>query len=351
MAELIVDHRIAQLRPDTNPQSVEPALGRHQPSVIQFSEPLSDRLLDAVAEALAAFPNVGLRAYGRTVDPSLEWLERFVHVRDLTLDLWHVTSFEMLASFRSLRHLSLGETASRRPSLGFLRELRELEVLRIEAHDRDFGVIGEVDSLLELYLRVPRAKSLDALIGHPRLEVVEMDFGGIRDLRPLARVPGLRGLQLYQVRKLDTDELAALGECRSLLALALGALRNVENLSALAQGPRKTLRYLTLERMTGLTTLADLGECEALEQIYLVESKPADGRLDLVARGKALRHLVVGDHYAKTQLEATDSAFGGETLWVRGTSLRGDPERGDVAVRWRRPVAHYLTLEARPSGG
>jgi hypothetical protein len=313
---------------------------------LQFSEPLPERLLDAAAEALAALPEVALRVYGRTVDPSLEWLERFVHVRDLTLDLWHVTSFDVLETFKNLRHLSLGETASRRPSLAFLRELPEIEVLRIEAHDRDFSVIAEVEGLRELYLRVPRAKTLDPLSGHPRLEVVEIDFGGIRDLAPLAQLPGLRGLQLYQVRKLDTNDLAALGECTSLVAVSLGALRHVENLAALARGPGKTLRYLTLERMTGLTTLADLGDCEALEQIYLVESKPADGRLDCAARGRSLLHLVVGDHYPKQQLEATDRVFGGETLWVRGKSLRGDPERGDVAVRWRRPVARYLTRDA-----
>ena len=128
------------------------------------------------------------------------------------------------------------------------------------------------------------------------------------------------------------------------MAVSIGALRNVKHLAAFAQGPRKTLRYLTLEMMGGLETLADLGECEALEQLHLVESKPKDGRLDLVARGTALRHLVVGDHYSKQQAEAADAVFRGETLWIRGKSLRGDPERGNVDVAWRRPVAQYLAL-------
>lgn len=88
----------------------------------------------------------------------------------------------------------------------------------------------------------------------------------------------------------------------------------------------------------------------ALEQLYLVESKPKDGSLDLVARGKALRHLVVGDHYPQQEIEATDAVFGGETLWCRGTSLRGDPERSNVDVRWRRPVEEYLSLPAAPGG-
>jgi hypothetical protein len=66
---------------------------------LQFSEPLSERLLDAAAQALADFPEVGLRVYGRSVDPSLRWLTRFRHIRELWIDLWHVTSFDLVASF------------------------------------------------------------------------------------------------------------------------------------------------------------------------------------------------------------------------------------------------------------
>jgi hypothetical protein len=176
--------------------------------------------------------------------------------------------------------------------------------------------------------------------------VVEIDFGRIRALTPLAEIPGLRGLQLYRIRKPDTDDFAAVGACRSLIALSLGALRNVARLAALAQEPRKTLRYLTIERMTGLETLGDLVRCEALEQLHLVEARPKDGRLDLVARAPALRHLIVGDHYPKQQLEAAGHVFAGETFSVRGRSVRGDAERSDIAVRWRRPVADYLAPPA-----
>jgi hypothetical protein len=342
--KLTVADRIAQLHPDTAPKSIALVLARHRPAVVQFSEPLPERVLAATAAALADLPEIRLRAYGRALDPSLDWLKPFSQVRELAIDLWNVTSFEPLAVFHDLRRLSLGETASKRPSLAFLKDLPELEALYVEAHDRDFAAIAEVKTLKELHLRVPRVQALDSLRGHPRLAVVSIAFGAIRDLRPLADIPGLRALDLYQVRKLDTNDLEALGDCRSLFALSLGALRNVRRLSALARSPKDTLRYLTLERMSGLETLAELAECAVLEQIYLVDSKPRDGRLDLLARSCSLRHLIVGDHYSKEQIEAADSAFAGETLWVHGKSLRGDPERSNVEVRWRRPVGEYLTL-------
>ena len=64
-----------------------------------------------------------------------------------------------------------------------------------------------------------------------------MDFGGIRDLNPLTHLPNLRGLELWQVRKFDNEDLDPLGDCKRLEALSLGALRNVQGLSALARAP------------------------------------------------------------------------------------------------------------------
>jgi hypothetical protein len=343
---LAVEHGIAELRPNTDPASIAAALAPERPLRLQCSQQLSDEVLDAAAAALEEFPEVGFRIYGRDVDPSLGWLKRFSHVRDLSVDVWHATSFDVLASFQDLRKLSLGETASKRPSLAFLRQLPQLEVLRVEAHDRGFEAIADVQTLRELHLRTPRAKSLHSLRGHPNLQVVAIDFGGIRDLAPLGELPRLRALELWQVRKLDTNDFDAVGSCRSLVAVSLGALRNVTRLTALARGPHRTLRYLTLEQMGGLETLADLAACDALEQVYLAQSKPKDGRLDVIARGESLRHLVVGDAYPKRQVDAIDTAFAGETLWVRGKALRGDAESSDVVVRWRRPVGEYLSEAA-----
>ena len=205
----------------------------------------------------------------------------------------------MLAAFTSLRSLTLGQTLSRRPSLAFVRGLPQLGVLWLEAHARDFDAVGEVETLTRLHLRVPRARSLEPLRGHPSLEVLTMDFGGIRDLSCLKDIPRLRGLGLYQVRKLDTGDLDAVGDCAELEAVSLGALRNVESLRAFAQGPRSTLRLLTLERLPALATLADLANCKRLEQLGLYDSRPADGRLDHLLGCPALKHLVASDRYPR----------------------------------------------------
>ena len=335
-----------QLRADTDPASIEPAVAEAgRPFRLQFDEPLPNEVLIAAAGALRRYPDVELRAYGRQLGPSLAWLSGFEDIQHLSLQLWNATSFDMLAAFTSLRSLTLGQTLSRRPSLAFVRGLPQLGVLWLEAHARDFDAVGEVETLTRLHLRVPRARSLEPLRGHPSLEVLTMDFGGIRDLSCLKDIPRLRGLGLYQVRKLDTGDLDAVGDCAELEAVSLGALRNVASLRAFAQGPRSTLRLLTLERLPALATLADLANCKRLEQLGLYDSRPADGRLDHLLGCPALKHLVASDRYPRDQPGPGAGRFRGKTLQLRGEPARGD--LGDVAVRWRAPVHRQLDADGR----
>jgi hypothetical protein len=347
MSALTVESRHAELVPDTDPASVEPVLAaavaaRRGRLFAQFAEPLPGPLLSAVADALRQHPDVVLRAYGRELDPGLGWLSGFEHIRHLALDLWQATSFDPLAAFTSLRSLSLGDTKSTRPSLVFLRNLPQLAVLWLEAQARDFDAVADVPSLVRLGLRVTRLRSLDPLRGHPGVQVLTMDFGGIRDLSPLADLPRLRGLELYQVRGLDTDDLDALGDCAALEAVSLGALRNVTSLRALTRRPGQTLRLLNTEQLTGLASLAELAGCEKLEQLGLYKTRPADRRLDVLLQLPALRHLAIGDTYPDDQVQIMRDQFRGDTLWYRSERIRGD--LSSTAVHWRERVHAYLGL-------
>ena len=335
---------IVQLHPDTDPGAVAQTLAEKRPDTLQFNEQLPDELLDAAAEALQAFPDICLRVYGEGPDASLEWLGRFAHVRCLALDLWPATSFDVLSSFRNLERLGLGGTASARPSLAFLRDLPRLWWLGVGGNWHHFEAIADVKTLRHLGTHVGKGVDLAALRGHPALEVLEVNFGTNRDLAALAEIPRLRALELYQIQRLDENDLAPLADCASLVVLSLGALRNVRHLGCLRGGPSKTLRYLMLEKLQGLQTLADVAACEALEQVHMIESKPADGRLDLLAQAKSLQVLGTGDHYSKEQREAAEAAFRGRTLWTRGRVLRGDAEDDSVLVAWRRPVGAILEV-------
>jgi hypothetical protein len=112
------------------------------------------------------------------------------------------------------------------------------------------------------------------------LEALTITLGGIRDLTPLVTIPNLRALELWGVRLLDTDDFAAIGDCVMLGGLSIGALPHIRDLSALARGPAETLRFLMLDGVKGLKTLRHLADCTRLEEVFLVDSRPADRQLD-----------------------------------------------------------------------
>jgi hypothetical protein len=327
---------------ETDPGAIEEAAASlDRKTWFQFAQPLPATVLRALAAAAERHPLVAVRAWG-SADPTLEWLSEFREVGSLQLNLYEAVDFSRIAGLGGLRDLSLGETASKAVSLAFLAEIQTLESLWIEGHGRGFEAVSELPSLRKLSLRVPRVKSLDALRGHPKLEVFVMDLGGIRDLTPLPGVSRLRALGLWGVRKLDTVDLAQIGGCTGLVALSLGALRNVGELRALEDGPRNTLRFLELDGMKGLATLREVGMCERLEQIQLVDSRPTDRRLDFVAAAPALDHLYVGDPYSEAEVKEALDAFKGTSFWYRGSFLVGEGTGREVS--WRRPVDRYLAV-------
>jgi hypothetical protein len=305
----------------------------------QFSQPLPPRVFSAVAKAAASSPRVAIRAYGKA-DASLAWLAEFPKLSGLAIDLYGVTSFEPVSAVSGVRKLGLGDTARKTLSLSFLSEMTTLEQLSIEGHGRDLDVVAGLQSLWKLNLRVPRTKTLDPLRGHPSIQALTVVLGGIRDLAPLREIPKLRGLSLWGVRKLDTGDVEPIADCSNLVVVSVGALRNVRDLAPLAGSPRQTLRYLQLDGMRGLETLCHLAGCERLEQIHLVDSRPADRRLDFVAAAPALDQLYVGDVYSKQAVAAALEAFKGTSFAYRGRFLRGEGIGQEVA--WRRPVDQFL---------
>jgi hypothetical protein len=335
-----------QLGPDTDPDTIRPALaaasgGRRSVRLtLQFNKPLPDSVLSATAAALAAHPEVELYVYGAAVDESLSELDRFRHVQHLSLNIRSAISYEPIRHFHDLRTLVLQGGQSKALSIDFVAELPLLRRLSVHGVTRGAEALSQTKSLNYLSCSA-QSSALDALRGHRTLRVLSLHFGATRDLVPVAEIPGLRGLEIYQIRKLDAADLAPLGDCHGLEALSLGALPNLTDLRALRRAPSASLRALILEKISGLISLDDIGECQALEQLGLFESRPADRSLIPLTQLSRLDRLVIGDVYPKAEIEQLDS-------WYAGTSFhyRHKVHRGDLRPRWRTPVERLLSDSA-----
>src|SRR5205085_11225322 len=132
MQPVSVAYGIAQVRSNNDPASVAEAVSAAMR--VQFDEPLSESLLQAIADALDGYPDVPLRIYGRSVNPTMDFLRFFSRIRRLFVELWYAESFEPIGNVQNLVELGLGETKSRRPSIAVVERLPNLETLWIEGH-------------------------------------------------------------------------------------------------------------------------------------------------------------------------------------------------------------------------
>lgn len=341
MRSLEFDYGRGELAPDTDPATIGPALSAVQQTfgskrlALQFSQPLPDAVLAATAATLAEHPEVELYVYASALDASLRGLERFQHVEYLNVNIGHATTYEPIRQFRNLRTLIVQGGHAKSLSIEFISNLPRLERLWMNGVSRGQEALSQTSNLRHLSCGA-QSKTLEALRGHAALEFLTLKFGSARDLTPLTAIPRLRGVEIYRISKLDATDLEPLGDCVGLEALSLGALPNLTDLAALRRSPSKSLRCLLLERISGLTSLEDGGECHMLEQLGLYESRPADRSLVPLTRLPRLEHVVIRDAYPQAEFEHFNSWFTGASLSYRKV------QRGKPRPRWRTPVAELL---------
>lgn len=330
--------RSVDLRSDTDPRTVSEvveAVRRLERGGIVLSldagRPPVREVVHAAVRAVRTTDDVLLYVVGdgTELDPGL--LSAFGDVRNVNLNTGGLRDYGFLAGFSALRSLVIQGAAPTPVDLAFLDDLPQLERLTVHGRVRHPEAVGR-SSRLEFLGTTSNASLLEATAEHPRLKHLDISFGSYVDLGPLATMPSLRGVGLYRISGLTGDHLAPLGQCAGLLTLSLGALRHVNHLRALRAGPASTLRVLLLEQVRELPDLSDIGECRALTELGLYESRPRDRRLEPLRTLTRLSHLVLGDVYPREEISALERWYSG-SLHYRNTIARGERR-----PRWRTPL-------------
>ena len=140
MFGLTNEEDVANIEPRTW-RSVRRAIEREGVEVVQFDRPLPARTMEVLRELLAAHPEVGLPIYSRGQGLDHSVLRGFEFLRSLDLELYELTDLSFLANFTELRHLAVGATRSKKPSLTFLEAMPHLESLSVEGHARGFDSV------------------------------------------------------------------------------------------------------------------------------------------------------------------------------------------------------------------
>lgn len=315
-------------------------------TTVQLDQPIPDEAMRVLADTMAANPDVALYAYGYTSwGPlrSLSFLDGFEHIQELGLAVFELEALDGLERFANLRKLSLrhGRGLALRP----LTALAELVDLHIDMPRFDASVLSDLPHLEYLNMSARRG-ALAPLTNHPALRRLNLHYGTERDLRALSSCEQLRDLKVWCIKQLGAEDLRPIGLIPKLDALGLGALRNVTSLDPLI-GSR--IRFLELEQIPSLDTLAPLAKLPELRACTIFDTRPVDRSLAGLVSAPKLEEVVVGGdgRFPEDEVDRMFEAFAGRRAQYRQRTV--GPEE-PLRLSWRGLFRYVDRIRAAESG-
>ena len=223
----------------------------------------------------------------------LDYLSNFPET--ISLHLRYVAGLRSLDFVRylpNLQFLSIAPTRTTKLSLKPLTELTKLRSLRLDKQSHDLSIIGELRPLEYLSLQSISVSDLCFIGNLTNLLAFRLALGGTTDLRFLSR-SRIKYLELWQIKSLRDEHLAAIAEAKHLEFLFLDRLKNISQLPELTK--LSHLRRIELEGMNGLTDLSVLNSAPSLEELIITDaSKLSIDMFRILKLNKTLKRARVG---------------------------------------------------------
>jgi hypothetical protein len=238
-------------------------------NVVQFDSPLTEADHIKLARFLRAYPKTPLRIYGHDSKPlpNLSFLKHYPFLSGFQMDVYLLESTEGIECLPdSLEFFGLGQTKSKKLSLGFLRRLSRLKDLYLDSHTKDIEVISNLSKLEQLTMRSITLPNLTLLLPLKNLWSLDIKLGGTKDLRLLPKIGDLKYLELWMIKGLQ--DVNVIAEITTLQNLFLQSLKNVMALPSFRS--LCSLRRVTLDTMKAITDLAPIADAPALEELLVV---------------------------------------------------------------------------------
>ncbi|WP_411347461.1 hypothetical protein [Paenibacillus sp. WLX2291] len=221
----------------------------------------------AFVEQLPDLRSLAVLCQGEFVN--LDCIAALPQLQRLNVQLHQLDSFDFLQQVNpQLSGLTLGQTASKKPSLQGIARFEQLHELTVEGHRKQIEEIAQLTHLQKLSLRYLTLPDVNFLRQLPELWWLQIYTGGTNELGALAELKQLKYIDLSQIRGLD--QLDFLSSMTGLQYIRIGAMPHIHELPALNQ--LKQLRKIELYNMKGLQRLDSLQHPPALTEFIQREA-------------------------------------------------------------------------------
>ncbi|WP_322905209.1 hypothetical protein [Paenibacillus campi] len=200
---------------------------------------------------------------------NLEQIATLGQLQELRLRLYKLDHFDLLQQLTpALISLTLGKTASKKPSLAGISRFTKLQELTIEGHAKQIDELASLVHLQKLRLHHMTLPKLDFLLTLPKLWSLQLHWGGTNRLDTLAELKQLKYIDLAQIRGIT--KLDFISAMTGLQYIRIGAMPHVHELPALHQ--LHQLRKIELYNMKGLRQLDSLQTAPVLTEFVQREA-------------------------------------------------------------------------------
>ena len=234
---------------------------------VQFGKVLTERDHLKLAERLRQFPQVCLRAYETSTNPArdLDFLRYYPGLKRLDVGLRGLQSIEGIKHVAGSLEGFYFDSTEKKFSLEFLADLRKLKTLALEGHSAGIEAVSTLENMEDLTFRSITLPGLELLTPLKKLWSLDIKLGGTKNLAALSRLKSLKYLELWQVRGLS--DISVISELTSLQHLFLESLKNVKAFPSFRR--LKQLRRVKIQNMKGISDLAPLLEAKHLEDFVV----------------------------------------------------------------------------------
>jgi Leucine-rich repeat (LRR) protein len=218
--------------------------------------------------------------------------------------------------------LYLEEAQSKKLSLKAIVRFSRLRRLYIERHHKDLESIGTLPNLQSLVLRSITVPSLSFLTPLSSLRVLNLKLGGTTKLDELSELLNLRELEMWQVRKLE--DIRVVASIPKLETLKLQDLPNVTKVPSLASC--SSLKTVFVKHLKNLEDLSSIAEAPHLEHFALTgSSKCLPEAFMPFVNHQTLKDIWVGLGSAKRN-RAVHEMFAGSRIELKPPLASADVE-------------------------
>jgi hypothetical protein len=275
-----------------------------------------------ISNAMLRAPSARLRirGYNPYLDPDLDCLKYFCHLRRIVFEHFQHGDLEALRQLSpDLISLEIHFAASKkeRASLAPLQHFKALKSLALIGHYEDLS-------------RFPNLYSLEALL---------LSEVSIKDLSSLAAQKRLRSLVLHRSKIKDVSALSSLYRLQYLALAALPELASVEAMTGL-----DNLEYLELSYLPKIEGLPSLSKLSRLRRVDIVALKSSRD-LKPIMDAPTLQHLYLGE---MKQLESGDLYCIAQHPTVKGFDTDNLAFEKALGLPRIGPTKHFTFTEVPP---